>query len=129
MTFVSNKPLNIHIMKTLIIILVASFLISANLLSQDYAMNKDMTNLSDMSKNNLIYSKKDAVIMQRMTTLDRTENWNKLFNNPPKNGFIVFDTDENDYFFFNGKAWEHVMDVKRDINGKIINEKSVAVNN
>jgi len=112
-------------MKTLILILVASFIISSNLLSQDYAMNKDMTNLSAMNKSNLTYSKRDAVIMQRMTTLDRTENWNKLFNNPPKNGFIVFDTDENDHFFFNGKAWEQVNDVKRDKNGKIINEKNV----
>jgi len=112
-------------MKTLIIILVASFLISANLLSQDYAMNNDMTNLSAMNKSNLTYSKRDAVIMQKMTTLDRTENWNKLFNNPRKNGFIVFDTDENDHFFFNGRAWEHVIDIKRDKNGEIINKKIV----
>jgi len=114
-------------MKTLIIFLVASFLICSNIIGQDNEMNNKMTNKSKM--HNSIYStKNDAIMMQRMTSKDRTENWNKLFNNPPENGFIVFDTDENDHFFFNGKAWERVIDEKRDINGKIINEKSVAVN-
>ncbi len=116
-------------MKTLIIVLVASFLISSKMLSQDIEMDNNMTNAYVVNNDNGTYSKKDAVIMQKMTSKDRTENWNKLFNNPPKCGFIVFDTDENDYLFFNGQAWEHVIDVKRDMVGEIINEKLVTSNN
>ena len=116
-------------MKTLIIISAALFLISANLLSQDLASNTKMANLPTLNKSTRTDLKRDAVMMQKMTSLDRTENWNKLFNNQPEGGLIVFDTDENDYFFFNGKAWEHVIDIKRDINGEIINEKLVSQNN
>jgi len=116
-------------MKTLLIILAASFLISSNLLSQDLAANTKMINSSTLNKSAITDSKKDAVMMQKMTSIDRTENWNKLFRNQPEGGLIVFDTDENDYFFFNGKAWEQVIDVKRDLNGNIINEKLVTANN
>jgi hypothetical protein len=92
-------------------------------------MNNSLAIASVMNKNAVTYSKKDAVMMQKMTTLDRTENWNKFFNNPPEGGFIVFDTDENDHFFFDGKEWKRVIDIKRDINGEIINEKLVTIKN
>ena len=92
------------------------------MLGQDYAMNSNIKGAFVMMNNNKISSKKNAVILQKMTTLDRIKHWNEIFKNPPKNGFIVFDTDENDYFFFNGKAWERVLDVSRDNNGKQVNQ-------
>ncbi|MBN1252500.1 MAG: hypothetical protein JXR51_12040 [Bacteroidales bacterium] len=112
-------------MKTLIIILAAAFLISSNLLSQDLAINSSSDNASVYMKTSKITSKRNAVMMQKMTTLERTEKWNQLFNNPPRKGFIVFDTDENDYFFFSGKKWETVIDARSECNEET-NRKKMA---
>jgi hypothetical protein len=113
-------------MKTLAITLIASFLFCLNILGQNYDLNKEMANKSKLHAS--IQAKKvDAVMMQKMTTKDRTENWNKLFKSLPESGFVVFDTDVNDYFFFNGKNWEQVIFIERDLNGNIINDKRIAV--
>jgi hypothetical protein len=113
-------------MKTLAMTLIASFLICTNIIGQANGANNESVNNPKMKKS-MNATKLDAVMMQKMTTKDRTENWNKLFKSLPGSGFIVFDTDVNDYFFFNGKNWEQVIFIERDLNGNIINDKSIAV--
>lgn len=86
----------------LIFITVFFFLLNSIIFAQNIAITDDDTYTANPSAMLDVKSINKGVLLPRLTTAQRN-----LVSNPAT-GLLVFDTDENNYYFYNGTTWVNV---------------------
>ena len=84
-----------------LIIITVQFFLANNLFSQSVAINTDGTTAHSSAILD-IKSTTKGILAPRMTTIERTTI------GTPAAGLLVYDTDTNSFWFFNGSAWTNL---------------------
>ena len=96
------KKLTISIAIFLVLFFLPSLWEGSGLGAQNIAITDDDTYVADPSAMLDVKSINKGVLLPRLTTIQRN-----LVSNPAI-GLLVFDTDENTYYFYNGTVWVNV---------------------
>ena len=96
------KKLNLSISILFITLFLPSLWNGSGLSAQNIAITDDDTYTADPSAMLDVKSINKGVLLPRLTTVQRN-----LVSNPAT-GLLVFDTNENTYYFYNGTAWVNV---------------------